>query len=136
MIYRQQWGPARHAANAAFIAIQAARNGIDTQSFLNFANSFRGTYTGSVPASSFYNSWSGYNDEIAWAAAWVAKATGAASDISTAESIYNSMGMSSAGDYSWDDKKTGVQILMYEITQKDSYKNTVSSNTNSLISSG
>ena len=66
----------------------------------------------------------------------MAKATGASSDISTAESMYSSMGMSSGGDYSWDDKKTGVQIIMYEITQKDSYKQTVLSNTNSLISNG
>ena len=41
-----------------------------------------GTYTNGIgDASSFYNSWSGYEDELIWGAAWIAKATGNAADL-------------------------------------------------------
>ena len=39
MIYKQQWGPARHAANAAFIAIQAAKSNINKSANVAFAKS-------------------------------------------------------------------------------------------------
>ena len=39
MIYKQQWGPARHAANAAFIALQAAASGIKINENKEFAKS-------------------------------------------------------------------------------------------------
>ena len=39
MIYKQQWGPARHAANAAFIALQAAKSGIRLTAYSEFAKS-------------------------------------------------------------------------------------------------
>ena len=32
-----------------------------------------GKYTDTIPAGGFYESWSGYNDELIWAAAWIAK---------------------------------------------------------------
>ena len=32
-----------------------------------------GKYTDTIPAGGFYESWSGYNDELVWAAAWIAK---------------------------------------------------------------
>jgi endoglucanase len=42
----------------------------------SFAENFRGKYSDSIQdASMFYNSWSGYNDELVWAAAWIATAT-------------------------------------------------------------
>jgi hypothetical protein len=37
MIWKQKWGPARHAANAAFIALQAAVNGIQVSANVAFA---------------------------------------------------------------------------------------------------
>ena len=40
-----------------------------------------GTDGGIGDASTFYNSWSGYQDELIWGAAWVAKATGSSSDL-------------------------------------------------------
>ena len=45
----------------------------------DFAEEYRGKYSDSITdASSFYNSWSGYTDELAWGAAWLHKATKAA----------------------------------------------------------
>ena len=42
----------------------------------NFANSYRGKYTDFIlQAKEFYPSWSGYKDELVWAAIWLYKAT-------------------------------------------------------------
>ena len=41
-----------------------------------FADQFRGDYVRTVPATAFYNSYSGYLDELAWGAMWLYKATG------------------------------------------------------------
>ena len=49
MIYKQQWGPARHAMNAAFIASQAAKSGIYTGANINFARSQAEYMMGSNP---------------------------------------------------------------------------------------
>ncbi len=43
------------------------------RTLLDFADNYRGKYTDTIPAGGFYESWSGYNDELVWAAAWVAK---------------------------------------------------------------
>lgn len=43
----------------------------------DFADTYRGKYSDCITnARSFYNSWSGYGDELAWGAAWLYKATG------------------------------------------------------------
>merc|ERR1719289_187544 len=62
---------------------------------LDFADKYRGKYTESIPAEGFYNSWNGYNDELVWGAAWVAKATadkyrGKYTESIPAEGFYNS----------------------------------------------
>ena len=92
-----------------------------------FADTYRGDYTEAIPAADFYNDWGGYNDEIAWAAAWVAMATKDPADIATAESKYVEMGIQSAnpGEISWDDKNAMVFLVMYELTGKAEYKKQV-----------
>ena len=41
-----------------------------------FADTYRGKYSTSIPdAAAYYNSFSGYNDELAWGATWLYKAT-------------------------------------------------------------
>ena len=42
-----------------------------------------------------------------------------------AESFYNEFNGPELADFSWDNKKLGSQIVLYEITGKNSYKNTV-----------
>ena len=38
----------------------------------DFADKYRGKYSDAIPnAQTFYNSWSGYNDELIWGSAWV-----------------------------------------------------------------
>ena len=69
---------------------------------------------------SFCSSWSGYNDELAWGAAWLYKATGEQSYLDTAEQIFNSNNMCNSNLwFGWDNKVAGVQVLMYDITGQD-----------------
>ncbi|TOF81066.1 glycosyl hydrolase family 9, partial [Vibrio parahaemolyticus] len=43
----------------------------------DFADNYRDIYDNSITdATQYYHSWSGYGDELAWAALWLARATG------------------------------------------------------------
>ena len=105
-----------------------------SKELFNFAYNHRGTYTqGISDAGSFYNSFSGYNDELILAAIWVARATGDAADIAKAEELYQSLGGSKQeNEYSWDNKFMALPILMYELTNDDQYKTTAKANMRTL----
>ena len=79
-----------------------------------------GKYTDTIPAGGFYESWSGYNDELVWAAAWIAKATGDQADIDKAEALWSEVGGANAspGEVSWDDKWAMTFLVIYDITRK------------------
>ena len=90
-----------------------------------FADTYRGKYSDSIPdAANYYNSYSGYNDELTWAAAWLYKATGDASYLTKAEQIYaqNFAGQTMTWTQSWDDNRYGASILLAGLTGKDQYK--------------
>ncbi|XP_037070229.1 endoglucanase 13-like [Pollicipes pollicipes] len=71
----------------------------------SFADTHRGEYHKSITdAENFYKSWSGYGDELAWAAAWLYRATQEASFLTR------------ASGFSWDDKRAGAQVLLYQLT--------------------
>jgi len=98
---------------------------IHARSLFQFADEHRGVYTDAIPnASGFYQSWSGYEDELLWAAAWMAKATGEQEFISMAEDYYSEweelQGLPQ--EFSWDDKTAGAQLLMWEVTGDNTYK--------------
>ena len=58
-----------------------------------FADKYRGKYSDSIPnAASFYRSW-GYQDELAWGAAWLYRATNDPSYLTKAEEIYSANGL-------------------------------------------
>ena len=92
-----------------------------------FADKKRGSYHDAIPnAQSFYRSWSGYNDELTWAAAWLYRATNQSQYITAAESHYNNFGMSRRPqEFAWDDKTAGVQVLMAQMTGNSVYKSHV-----------
>ncbi|CAA7400773.1 unnamed protein product [Spirodela intermedia] len=71
-----------------------------------FANSHKGTYDGECP---FYCSYSGYNDELLWAATWLYVATrrNTYRKFITEEAI-----SASVAEFSWDLKYAGVQVLL------------------------
>ena len=59
------------------------------------ADKHRGKYTDSITnAKSFYESFSGYNDELVWGAAWLYRATKDRTYLTKAENYYNQFGMS------------------------------------------
>merc|ERR1719384_2242055 len=100
------------------LAAEALDNAIE---LYEFAEKYKGKYSDSIwDASKFYNSWSGYEDELAWGAAWLYKATGEQSYLDTAEQIFNSNNMCNSNLwFGWDNKVAGVQVLMYDITGQD-----------------
>ncbi|MEM6521702.1 MAG: glycoside hydrolase family 9 protein [Cyanobacteria bacterium P01_C01_bin.70] len=99
----------------------------NAEQLFEFADTHRGKYSDAIPnAGNFYNSWSGYNDELAWGAAWLYKATGEASYLQQAESIYqNRIGGLGSFAQNWDDKSYGVATLLAQETGKQEYKQDV-----------
>jgi hypothetical protein len=94
-----------------------------------FADTVRGKYSDCIKdAAGFYNSWSGYNDELVWGAIWLYRATGEASYLSKAESYYANLGTepqstihSYKWTHAWDDKSYGVYVLLAKLTGKAQY---------------
>ncbi|KAM5572349.1 endoglucanase 20-like [Rosa sericea] len=78
-----------------------------SQSLFDLADKYRGSYQVSCP---FYCSYSGYQDELLWAAAWLYKASGNRSYFSY---VVNNQGWSQAmSEFSWDNKFVGAQTLL------------------------
>ncbi|GJP29464.1 hypothetical protein CLOM_g16738 [Closterium sp. NIES-68] len=81
----------------------------------NFAKRYPKKYTDSIPsASAFYNSYSGYNDELLWAAAWLYRATREARYLDYIVTHEKDLGgtQSSVQIFSWDNKYAGAQVLL------------------------
>ena len=71
---------------------------------------------------SIFRSWSGYNDELVWGAAWLYKATGDVAYFNKAKQYYDQFGLEGKiGVFSWDDKTVGVHALMAEFTGEKKY---------------
>ena len=93
----------------------------------SFADEFRGDYTATVPANAFYNSFSGYKDELAWGAMWLYKITGEEKylskykEIADAEYLPHDMKKFTGctGPISWDDKRPGAYILSAIVTKEE-----------------
>ncbi|XP_031249574.1 endoglucanase 20-like [Pistacia vera] len=78
-----------------------------SKSLFDFADKYRGSYKDSCP---FYCSYSGYQDELLWAAAWLYKATG---DETYLTYVLSNQGWSQAvSEFSWDNKFAGAQMLL------------------------
>jgi len=90
----------------------------------DFAYTYRGTYTAAIPdAANYYNSYSGYNDELVWGAAWLYRATGDATYLQKAESLYAQYYTNATlhWTHNWDDKTYGATVLLAELTGKAVY---------------
>ncbi|MDC7222610.1 MAG: glycoside hydrolase family 9 protein [Spirochaetales bacterium] len=83
--------------------------------------------SGYTAASGFYSSWSGYYDELAWAAVWLYIATGDETYMDDAETWSESWGSEDqSGDtiayswgHCWDDVHYGAQLLMARETSDE-----------------
>jgi aryl-phospho-beta-D-glucosidase BglC (GH1 family) len=90
-----------------------------------FATTYRGKYSDSIKdAAGYYNSYSGYQDELVWAGAWLYKATGKTQYLADAEAEYarSFAGQTMTWTHSWDDKRYGASILLAQLTGKTQYK--------------
>ncbi|MFI7055037.1 glycoside hydrolase family 9 protein [Streptosporangium canum] len=95
----------------------------------SFADTVRKKYSECISdAQGYYNSWSGYNDELVWGAIWLHRATQDASYLAKAESYYDSLGtepQSTTRSYkwtiAWDDKSYGAYVLLSKLTGKQKY---------------
>ncbi len=96
------------------------------ETLFDFADTYRGKYSDCITdAQAFYNSWSGYLDELAWAAAWLHRATGDATYLARAEALYSEAGTGVRWTHNWDDKKQGTSVLLAELTGKSAYRDDV-----------
>ncbi|PKI36555.1 hypothetical protein CRG98_043057 [Punica granatum] len=81
-----------------------------SRSLFEFADRYRGSYQGSCP---FYCSFSGYQDELLWAATWLYRATG---EDKYMNYIVSNQGWSQAvSEFSWDNKFAGVQAILAKV---------------------
>ncbi len=91
----------------------------------DFAVNSPGSYTDSVPASKeYYPSRYGYQDEVAWAAAWLYSATSEKRYLNDATAIYRDFiqGKLTGAAACWDDKRPALAVLMARLTRQDIYK--------------
>ncbi len=94
-----------------------------------FADTYRGKYSDAITdAGAYYNSWSGYNDELVWGAIWLYKATGDTAYLNKAETLYANLGNQTgttvkayAWTLGWDDKSYGCYVLLAKLTGKAQY---------------
>ncbi|MFC7549411.1 glycoside hydrolase family 9 protein [Plantactinospora sp. GCM10030261] len=94
-----------------------------------FADTVRKNYHECITdATSFYRSWSGYQDELVWAAIWLHRATGESAYLAKAESEYDRLGtepQSTTRSYkwtiAWDNKQFGAYVLLAKLTGKQKY---------------
>lgn len=85
-----------------------------------FANQYRGKYSDSIPAAAkAYKSYGVFYDELAWAAAWLYRATNDGRYLRDAKAHYNRVGPWS-NEFSWADKMPGVMALLAEFSDAGS----------------
>ena len=86
----------------------------NAEALYEFAETYRGKYSDSVPAASpFYTSWSGDGDELALGGAWLYRATGDSKYLGKAESHFkNNIGSLGDWSYATDDHSYGAATLL------------------------
>ncbi len=95
-----------------------------------FADTYKGKYSDAITdASAFYNSWSGYQDELVWGAIWLHRATNDAAWMTKAINEYQNLSTEQGTNIpsyhwtlAWDDKSYGCYALMAQLTGQQTYK--------------
>ncbi|GMK37672.1 hypothetical protein PCCS19_07260 [Paenibacillus sp. CCS19] len=85
----------------------------------NFADTYRGKYSDCITdAKQFYNSWSGYYDELTWGGIWLYLATNDQTYLDKAIQATNGWGRDQSGEIGfkwtigWDDVSYGSSVLL------------------------
>lgn len=88
----------------------------------NFGDTYRAKYTdetgGGIPADGTYSS-GGFQDELAWGALWLYRATGEQKWLNKAEQEYTVPDFK--WSFVWDDKRYGNMVMLSIITNKQTY---------------
>ena len=90
-----------------------------------FANQYQLPYHETITdVSSFYRSWSGYQDELCWSALWLYRATSNTAWLDEARSIYNThfLNGTKTWTHNWDDKSYGCMVLLAAFTGDEIYR--------------
>ena len=77
---------------------------------------------GYTAANGFYNSWSGYNDELAWSGVWLYMATGDETYLTNAKEDYSKADRNHKWAMCWDDVHIGAALLLAKNTDDTMYK--------------
>ncbi|KAJ9588696.1 hypothetical protein L9F63_018010, partial [Diploptera punctata] len=97
------------------------------EQLFTFANTKRKVYSESIADALHYRS-TGYEDELVWGAIWLYKATGNSNYLTTAEQLYSEFQMEYfGGNFGWDQKVSGAEVLLAKATQNSKYSNNVKS---------
>lgn len=82
----------------------------------DFAYEYRGTYTDAIPEQArAYRSWNGYEDELAWGALWLYKATNNRDYVRKAVEFFPPWEHYLTPYFSWDSKYPGAFMLFYTL---------------------
>lgn len=93
----------------------------------NFAETTKSD-AGYTAANGFYNSWSGFYDELTWAAVWLNIATGDSSYLNKAKQYEKQCGGNLKWTMCWDDKYIGAITLLVKLTGEQAYKSKLEQN--------
>jgi len=94
-----------------------------------FAQEYKGN-NGYTAANGFYTSFSGYNDELAWGAIWLYKATGDISYLQKAKEYVENASDAKYWAQNWDNVSNGVNLILSKITNDNKYKNNIETHLN------
>ncbi|KAJ4966409.1 hypothetical protein NE237_018258 [Protea cynaroides] len=105
------------AASLVFKTIDSTYSGLllkHAKQLFTFANTYKGSYSVSIPeVQTYYNS-TGYEDELLWAASWLYHATGDYSYLKYV-TVQHGKAFADWGNptwFSWDNKLPGTQVLL------------------------
>lgn len=94
------------------------------KSLYAFADKYKSD-AGYTAADGFYNSWSGFYDELAWAGSWLYLATNEQSYLTSAETYFKQANAEYTWSMCWDDVHIGAAVMLAKITNNDTYKKAV-----------
>lgn len=76
---------------------------------------------GYTAANGFYDSWSGFYDELSWAGVWLYLATDNSEYLNKAQTYYESAGQDYDWAFCWDDVHIGAAVMLAELTSESKY---------------
>ena len=94
------------------------------KSLYAFADSTKSD-SGYTAANGFYNSWSGFYDELSWAGCWLYIATDDSKYLENAKTYYPKAGQDYNWSLCWDDVHIGAAVMLAKLTGEKTYMDAV-----------